>query len=53
MIGKTQIFLRDLQFGHDLRFGHRTEKRVERFARLEINRTVFDLQKYVQRKTPS
>ena len=38
-----EVLLRDLQLGHDRRLRHRAEQRVERLARLEVERAVLHL----------
>ena len=47
MVRASHIFLGYLEFHHHCGFGHGTEKRAERFARLEIYRAVLDLYQHV------
>ena len=39
----AEVLLRDLQLGHERRLRHRAEQRVERLARLEVERAVLHL----------
>ena len=44
----AEVLLRDLQLQHRLRARHRAEQRVERLARLEVDRPVLHLQLHVR-----
>src|SRR6185369_5870262 len=50
MIIETEILLRDLKLGHDLRMPHRAEERMKRLARLEIYWPILYLEQDVRRK---
>ena len=52
MRGEAEIFLRDLHFEHQRRFRHGAEQRMERLARLEVDRSVLHLQQHVVAKLP-
>ena len=48
--GEAQVLLGDLELHHQRRLGHRPEQRMERLARLEVDRPVFDLHQHVRRE---
>ena len=47
VVRETEIFLGDLELCHELCLRHLSEQRAERLARLEVNRTVLDLDQHV------
>jgi hypothetical protein len=47
VIRVPEVLLRDLELGHERRLRHGAEERVERLARLEVERAVLDLDEHV------
>ena len=52
MRGLPQILLIELQFTQQARLWHSAEERMERLARLEIERPIFGLHQHIVRKLP-
>ena len=48
VVGLAEVLLRDLQLRHQRRLRHRAEQRMERLARLEVERAVLDLDEDVR-----